>query len=95
MLFSPRQLVAALSQLVPLKQGDLIMTGSPGGIEGHTLHYGEAVTVAIEGLGELRNRVVRVDNATPTAIVNVKAWLRQREGQDYVRAASGSRGGGQ
>jgi 2-keto-4-pentenoate hydratase/2-oxohepta-3-ene-1,7-dioic acid hydratase in catechol pathway len=94
MLFSPQRLVSALSQLVPLKRGDLIMTGTPGGIEGQTLQFGQTVSVEIGGLGVLRNRVVRVDNATPTSIVSVKAWLQRPEAHNYVRAAGSSGGGG-
>jgi 2-keto-4-pentenoate hydratase/2-oxohepta-3-ene-1,7-dioic acid hydratase in catechol pathway len=86
MLFSPRRLVSELSQLVHLEQGDLIMTGTPGGIEGHSLQFGQTVSIEIQGLGVLRNRVVRVDNATPTSIISVKAWLQQ--------AAASSAGGG-
>jgi 2-keto-4-pentenoate hydratase/2-oxohepta-3-ene-1,7-dioic acid hydratase in catechol pathway len=94
MLFSPQRLVSALSQLVHLKQGDLIMTGTPGGIEGQTLKFGQMISVEIGGLGVLRNRVVRVDNATPTPIVSVKAWLQQVEAQHYLRTAGSSGGGG-
>ncbi|MBV9357169.1 MAG: fumarylacetoacetate hydrolase family protein, partial [Chloroflexi bacterium] len=95
MLFSPQRLVAALSRLVPLRQGDLIMTGTPGGIEGYVLHYGETMTVTIDGLGALRNRVVRADQATPTSIVGVTAWLSQPAGQEYLRVQLGSRAGGE
>lgn len=79
MLFSPQRLVSYISKIVPMKQGDLIMTGTPGGIEGHVLHYGETVEMEIDGLGRLRNRVVRVDNAAVTYIVSLKKWVELQQ----------------
>jgi len=63
LLFSPAQLVAYLSQIIPLNPGDLILTGTPGGV-GHAqrpqvyLREGDSVAVEITGLGEVRNRIV-------------------------------------
>ena len=37
------------------------MTGSPGGIEGHSLEFGQTVEMEVEGIGRIRNRVTRVD----------------------------------
>jgi hypothetical protein len=62
-----------------MKKGDLIMTGTPGGVEGHVLHYGETVEVEIEGIGRISNRVVRVDNAAVGYVVSLKKWLESRE----------------
>jgi 2-keto-4-pentenoate hydratase/2-oxohepta-3-ene-1,7-dioic acid hydratase in catechol pathway len=67
--------IAWLSKRVTIRQGDLIMTGSPGGIEGHTLHFGECVETEVEGIGRLRNRVVRVDAAAVSQVVNLQKWL--------------------
>jgi 2-keto-4-pentenoate hydratase/2-oxohepta-3-ene-1,7-dioic acid hydratase in catechol pathway len=75
MLFSPQVLVSWISKLVPMKQGDLIMSGTPGGVEGHIMHYGETVEVDIEGIGRLRNYVTRVDTAAHTYIIPIKKWL--------------------
>lgn len=63
LLFNPSQLVAYLSQIIPLNPGDLILTGTPGGV-GHAmrpqvyLQAGDVVEVEITGLGELRNAIV-------------------------------------
>jgi len=40
-----------------LEPGDVIATGTPKGVG--PLHPGDEVTVAIEGIGELKNRVVK------------------------------------
>ncbi len=81
MQISPQKLVSFISKLVPMAQGDLIMTGTPGGVQGHVMHYGETVEVDIEGLGKLRNYVTRVDTATPTTILKVEEW-RARAGNE-------------
>lgn len=63
LLFTPTQLVAYLSTIIPLNPGDLILTGTPGGV-GHArkpaeyLTEGDVVEVEISGLGTLRNRMV-------------------------------------
>ncbi|MBK0419379.1 fumarylacetoacetate hydrolase family protein [Leucobacter sp. CSA1] len=62
LLFSPAQLIAYLSQILPLNPGDLVLTGTPGGV-GHArrpqmyLHEGDTVEVEITGLGAVRNRI--------------------------------------
>jgi 2-keto-4-pentenoate hydratase/2-oxohepta-3-ene-1,7-dioic acid hydratase in catechol pathway len=78
MLFSPQLLVSWISKLVPIKQGDLIMSGTPGGVEHHIMHYGETVEVEVEGIGRLRNYVTRVDTAAHTYIISVEKWLTQQ-----------------
>ncbi|WP_298773335.1 fumarylacetoacetate hydrolase family protein [uncultured Shewanella sp.] len=61
LIFSPAQLVHYLSQFMSLEAGDLICTGTPGGI-GYSLtpqqflHAGDIVTASIEGLGHLEQR---------------------------------------
>lgn len=62
LVFSPARLVAAISQLYPLRPGDVIATGTPAGVgHGHHppryLQNGETVRIAINGLGEISNRV--------------------------------------
>jgi 2-keto-4-pentenoate hydratase/2-oxohepta-3-ene-1,7-dioic acid hydratase in catechol pathway len=79
MLFSPQLIVSWTSKLVPMKQGDLLMTGTPGGVEHHILHYGETIEVDIEGIGVLRNCVTRVDTGAATYIVSVRKWLEQQQ----------------
>jgi 2-keto-4-pentenoate hydratase/2-oxohepta-3-ene-1,7-dioic acid hydratase in catechol pathway len=70
--------ISWLSKRVTMKQGDLVMTGSPGGIEGHTLRPGQCVEMEVEGVGRLVNRVVRVDNAAVSHIPSLKQWLASR-----------------
>jgi 2-keto-4-pentenoate hydratase/2-oxohepta-3-ene-1,7-dioic acid hydratase in catechol pathway len=75
MLFSPQLLVSYISKFAPMQQGDLIMTGTPGGVEGHTLCYGQVIELEIEDIGRVRNRVVRVDNAAVTYVVSIGDWV--------------------
>jgi 2-keto-4-pentenoate hydratase/2-oxohepta-3-ene-1,7-dioic acid hydratase in catechol pathway len=85
--FSPQLLVSVYSQQVTLKQGDLIMTGTPGGVEGHILHYGEVIEVEVEDVGRIRNRIVRIDNGAVSYVVSVPKWLEmQRSGATGVPA---------
>lgn len=63
LLFKPAQLVSYLSTITPLRPGDLILTGTPGGVgKGRTpqvyLRPGDHVEVAITGIGALRTPVV-------------------------------------
>ena len=63
LLFDPVDLVSYVSTIVRLNPGDIIATGTPGGV-GHArkppvyLTGGELVVTEIEGLGRLTNRVV-------------------------------------
>lgn len=63
LLFTPAQLVAYLSTITPLRPGDLILTGTPGGVgKGRSpevyLRPGDHVEVAITGIGTIRTPVV-------------------------------------
>ena len=63
LLFSAPEIVAYVSTVVTLQPGDLISTGTPGGVgEGRTppvyLRAGQVVRTSIEGIGELVNRTV-------------------------------------
>lgn len=80
MIFSPQLLVSWISKLVPMQQGDLIMTGTPGGVEHQVLHFGESVEVDIDGIGILRNYVTRVDTGAVTYIASIQKWLEQKGG---------------
>ena len=55
MIFSVRQLISYISSVMTLLPGDLVLTGTPAGVG--VLQPGDEVTVAIEGLGVLSNRV--------------------------------------
>lgn len=60
LVFGPAEVVAYISSFITLEPGDLVLTGTPGGV-GHAqdppryLEPGSRVTTAIEGLGELVN----------------------------------------
>ena len=56
MLFSPYELVSFVSHVMTLVPGDVILTGTPGGIS--ELHQGDTVEVRIESVGSLVNTVV-------------------------------------
>jgi acylpyruvate hydrolase len=60
LVFTPEHLVSYLSEIITLNPGDLILTGTTGGVgRARTpevyLTDGQTVTVAIEGIGELSN----------------------------------------
>ncbi|QKW06193.1 fumarylacetoacetate hydrolase family protein [Streptomyces sp. NA04227] len=63
LLFDPVDLVRYISTTVRLNPGDIIATGTPGGV-GHArkpqvfLEAGDTVVTEIEGVGRLENRVV-------------------------------------
>lgn len=64
LVFGPAELVSYISHIVTLKAGDVIATGTPGGV-GHArkppryLFDGALLETAIDGLGSLSNPVVR------------------------------------
>lgn len=63
MLFSVRHLVSYISRFMTLLPGDVIATGTPGGVgmgmqPPRYLVPGDGVELGIEGLGEMRQRVV-------------------------------------
>lgn len=60
LVFGVNELVRYISTIITLRPGDLIATGTPGGV-GHArtpavyLHDGDVVTTTIDGIGECRN----------------------------------------
>lgn len=56
MIFKPYELVSFVSHVMTLLPGDVILTGTPGGIS--PLAAGDTVEVRIEGIGSLSNPVV-------------------------------------
>ncbi|GAA4552781.1 fumarylacetoacetate hydrolase family protein [Pseudonocardia xishanensis] len=62
LIFSVPELVSYVSQFTPLGPGDLLLTGTPGGVGAFRepplwLSAGDVVTVDITGVGQLRNDV--------------------------------------
>lgn len=63
MIFNPYRLVSFVSEIMTLKPGDVIMTGTPPGVG--RLKPGDVVEVKIERIGVLRNKVVSLDSQKP------------------------------
>jgi 2-keto-4-pentenoate hydratase/2-oxohepta-3-ene-1,7-dioic acid hydratase in catechol pathway len=64
MIFSVAETIAYISQLMTLEPGDIIATGTPEGVGFKRnppifLHDGNVVEVEVEGIGILRNPVLR------------------------------------
>ena len=64
MIFSVAEIIAYITQLMTLEPGDIISTGTPEGVGFKRnppifLHDGDVVEVEIEGIGMLKNPVVR------------------------------------
>lgn len=60
MIFNIREQIADLSGRMTLLPGDIILTGTPAGVgngRGEYLKSGDVVTIRIEGLGEISNRL--------------------------------------
>jgi len=60
MLVPISEQIAALSRVLTLEPGDIVLTGTPAGVgagNGRFLGGGEEIRIEIEGVGELRNRV--------------------------------------
>jgi acylpyruvate hydrolase len=70
LVFGATELVEYVSRIVTLRPGDVIATGTPGGV-GHArkppryLRPGQILTTSIEGIGELTNRVVAARDTRP------------------------------
>jgi 2-keto-4-pentenoate hydratase/2-oxohepta-3-ene-1,7-dioic acid hydratase in catechol pathway len=63
------EMIAALSRVCTLEPGDLVATGTPGGVgafSGKLLKPGQRVVIAIEGIGEIENPVVAEPAPTTT-----------------------------
>ncbi len=60
LLFSIPELIEAITRTTTLQPGDLICTGTPGGVglaTGNFLRPGDVVEVRVDGIGALRNTV--------------------------------------
>lgn len=63
LVFTPAKLVAYLSAIITLRAGDLVLTGTPGGVglarEPRVfMKAGDVVEVEVAGIGRLKNRIV-------------------------------------
>ncbi|WP_349827102.1 fumarylacetoacetate hydrolase family protein [Brevibacterium litoralis] len=61
LVFGPADLVSYLSTIITLEPGDLVFTGTPGGVGMATqtwLEAGDEVTVEIDGIGAITNRLI-------------------------------------
>jgi len=58
MVFGPAALVSFISHVMTLEPGDVVATGTPSGVG--QLTAGDTVSVTLEGVGTLENRVVNV-----------------------------------
>ncbi len=72
MIFSVDRLIAYLSSFTPLAPGDVIVTGTPGGVGMKRvppvyMHDGDEIIVEIDGVGLLRNRVAAERSAAVPA----------------------------
>jgi 2-keto-4-pentenoate hydratase/2-oxohepta-3-ene-1,7-dioic acid hydratase in catechol pathway len=56
MVFGVYQIVSFISRNLTLSPGDVILTGTPGGVG--PIAHGDVIEVEIEGIGVLRNPVV-------------------------------------
>lgn len=72
MIFGVAELIAYISSFTPLSAGDVIATGTPGGV-GFTrnpalfLREGDVVEVEVEQIGLLRNHIVREERRAAAA----------------------------
>ncbi|MEU6137791.1 fumarylacetoacetate hydrolase family protein [Nocardioides sp. NPDC047086] len=72
MAYGVGELLAFLSTLMTLEPGDLVLTGTPGGVAASRpeprpfLREGQVVEAEVSGLGRQRTRVVAVDDAEVT-----------------------------
>ncbi|MEV7800388.1 fumarylacetoacetate hydrolase family protein [Microbacterium foliorum] len=62
LVFDAAELVAYVSQITVLRPGDIVLTGTPGGValgmpDPRWLRDGDLVTTEIEGIGVLRNTI--------------------------------------
>jgi 2-keto-4-pentenoate hydratase/2-oxohepta-3-ene-1,7-dioic acid hydratase in catechol pathway len=67
LVFTVPELLARISSFLTLEAGDVVLTGTPGGVglaDGRFLSGGDVVTVTIENIGTLTSTLV---NAEPTA----------------------------
>ncbi len=60
MVFSPAAIVSYVSHVMTLLPGDVVLTGTPEGVE--PLNAGDSVSVSIDQIGTLTNQVVSLES---------------------------------
>ena len=80
MIFSIAKLVSDVSQYMTLMPGDVITTGTPPGVglgmkPPQFMHPGDVVTLGIQGLGEQRQKIVRVQGQDSTRRIAMRVRL--------------------
>src|ERR1700722_12176030 len=73
LIFGLREMVEYLTTAFPLEPGTILATGTPAGVGAgfdppRFLQDGDVVRIAIEGIGELRNPVVRGETPQPIGL---------------------------
>jgi len=68
LLFGPAEIISYVSDIITLEPGDLIATGTPGGVGAARtppvwLRAGQVVRTVVEGVGECVNQCVREEDA--------------------------------
>lgn len=66
LIFNLRHLIAFISEIMTLQPGDIILTGTPDGVgfamdPPQFLKDGDQITMEIEGIGKLENKIVEYD----------------------------------
>lgn len=56
-IFPPAEIIEFVSHIMTLQPGDLVLTGTPSGVG--PVEAGDTVDIAVDGIGTLRNPVVR------------------------------------
>jgi acylpyruvate hydrolase len=64
LLFTVADIITYVSTIITLQPGDLILTGTPGGVGAGRdpqlfLRPNQELVTAVEGIGELRNTVIK------------------------------------
>ncbi len=95
LIFDVPSLIEYVSSFTTLRPGDLIVTGTPGGVGfARTppvyLGAGDTVEVSIEGVGSIRNRVVQPDAPAPPGPWQPLAKMRRAEEPRTAAPAGGA-----
>ena len=56
MIFTPERLISEISKFMTIEKGDILITGTPEGID--ELRSGDVITITVDGVGSVTNTVV-------------------------------------